>query len=346
MELKLEELATRLAGSVQGDGRVVLHGVAGIKEAAAGQIAFYADSRFEEWLARTEASALILPPDIDFDRLPSIRVADPRSAFRQAMEIFHVDGRPLPPGIHPSAHVSADAQLGAEVAIGPHVTVGARCRLGDRVTILPGSVIGNDVIIGDDVLIYPNVVVWKETQIGNRVILHSGAVIGDDGFGFLTRDGRHAKVPQLGHVVIEDDVDIGANTCVDRATTGVTRIQRGTRIDNLVQVAHNVTIGEDSILCAQVGIAGSTVVGKRVTLAGQVGIVGHIEVGDGAIVGAQGGVTKSVPAESRVSGYPATPHGLARRMYAALRNLPDLVREVRRLAERVRNLEDKQERSE
>jgi UDP-3-O-[3-hydroxymyristoyl] glucosamine N-acyltransferase len=341
MELTLRELAERLQGELQGDGEVCLSGVAGIMEAQAGEIAFFADRKLEEWLDRTQASALILPREIEFVRLPGIRVADPRAAFRRAMEIFQDGGRPIPAGVHASALIGRGTLLGADVAIGPNVVIGEACRIGDRVTILPGAVIGPDVAIGDDSLIYPHAVIWKGSRLGARVIVHGGAVIGDDGFGFLTRDGRHEKVPQLGCVVIEDDVEIGANTCVDRATTGVTRIGRGTRIDNLVQVAHNVRIGEDSILCAQVGIAGSTTVGRQVVLAGQAGVIGHIVVGDGAMVGAQGGVTKSVPAGEQVSGYPATQHALARRMYAALRHLPELVREVRQMRERLARLEER-----
>jgi UDP-3-O-[3-hydroxymyristoyl] glucosamine N-acyltransferase len=339
LELTLRELAERLHGRLQGDGDLVIRGVAGIREAGPGEITFLADRRLEDWLARTGASAVILPADHADQRVPGIRVADPRAAFRIAMEVFGNGHRLIPVGIHPSALIGPGTELGRDVSIGPNAVVGAGCRIGDGTTLLPGVVIGSDVRLGAGCLVYPNVVIREGTEIADRVILHAGAVIGDDGFGFLTRDGRHAKVPQLGRVVIEEDVEIGANSCVDRATTGVTRIRRGTRIDNLVQVAHNVEIGEDSILCAQVGIAGSTVVGRRVTLAGQVGVVGHIEIGDGAMVGAQGGVTKSVPAGAQVSGYPATPHGLARRMYAALRHLPDLVREVRRLRQRLDDLE-------
>jgi len=339
MEVTLKELAQRLGGACAAGGETVIRGVAGIKEAEAGQITFLADRKLEEWLARTNASAVILAPDHPFDRLPTIRLADPRAAFRQAIEIFADGGRPLAPGVHPSALVGAGTLLGEGVAVGPHVVLGARCRVGERTTLLPGAVVGDDVEIGPDCLVYPHAVLWKGTRLGARVVVHSGAVIGDDGFGFLTRDGRHVKVPHLGHVVVEDDVEIGANACVARATTGVTRVGRGSRVDNLVQIAHNVAIGEDAILCAQVGIAGSTTVGSRVTMGGQVGVVGHIQIGDDAMVGAQGGVTKSVPAGAQVSGYPATPHALARRMYAALRNLPDLVREVRRLRERLDRIE-------
>ena len=343
VELRLKDLAARLQGRLQGNGEVLIRGVAGIKEAGPGEITFLADRKLEEYLERTAAAAVILPEDHPFDRLPGSRVADPRAAFRTAMDLFGDGRRLIPPGIHPSALIGPGTELGRDIAIGPNVVIGAQCRIGDEVTLLPGSVIGDDVRIGRACLIYPNVVIREGTRIADRVILHAGAVIGDDGFGFLTRDGRHAKVPQLGRVVIEEDVEIGANSCVDRATTGVTLIRRGTRIDNLVQVAHNVSIGEDSILCAQVGIAGSTLIGNRVTLAGQVGVVGHIQIGDGAMVGAQGGVTKSIPADSQVSGYPATPHAQAQRMYAALRHLPELVREVRRLRQRLEDLETKRE---
>ena len=344
MEVTLQELAERLSGVCAGDGTIVIRGVAGIKEAVAGQITFLADRKLEEWLARTRAAAVILAPDHPFDRLPTIRLSDPRAAFRLAMEIFADGRRLLPPGVHPSALIGAGTVLGEMSAVGAHAILGARCRIGERTLVLPGAVIGDDVEIGPDCLIYPHAVIWNDTRIGARVVVHSGAVLGDDGFGFLTREGRHVKMPHLGRVVVEDDVEIGANTCVARATTGVTRVGRGSRIDNLVQIAHNVEIGEDAILCAQVGIAGSTSVGPRVTLAGQVGVVGHIEIGADAMVGAQGGVTKSVPAGELVSGYPATSHALARRMYAALRNLPDLVRDVRRLRERISRLEEGRER--
>jgi UDP-3-O-[3-hydroxymyristoyl] glucosamine N-acyltransferase len=343
VELKLGDLAARLHGRLQGDGETLIRGVAGIKEAGPGQITFLADRKLEEWLERTRASAVILAEDQPFERLPGVRVGDPRAAFRLALGFFGNGRRLVPAGIHPSAMIGEATELGRDVAIGPNVVIGARCRIGAGATILPGVVIGDDVVIGSACLLYPNVVVREETEIGDRAILHAGAVIGDDGFGYLTREGRHSKVPQVGRVVIEQDVEIGANSCVDRATTGTTRIRRGTRIDNLVQIAHNVVVGEDAILCAQVGIAGSTVIGDRATLGGQAGVVGHIEIGADALVGAQGGVTKSVPPGGQVSGYPATPHALARRMYAALRNLPELVREVRRLRKRVDELDGGQE---
>jgi UDP-3-O-[3-hydroxymyristoyl] glucosamine N-acyltransferase len=343
MEFRLAELAERLGGELHGDPDLRICGVAGIKEARTGEITFLGNPRYEEWLEKTQASAVILPQRHAFNGRASIRVADPYAAFQAVMTLFHSQRPLLGPGVHPAALIGENAVLGPDVAIGPQVVVGQGCRIGERTIILPGVVIGPDVTIGARCLIYPNVVIREETQIGDRVILHAGAVIGDDGFGFLTRAGVHEKVPQLGRVVIEDDVEIGANTCIDRATAGATIIRRGSRIDNLVQVAHNVSIGRNSILCAQVGIAGSTSVGDDVTLAGQVGIVGHIQIGDGAKVGAQGGVTKSVPPGAEVSGYPAAPHHLAKRVYASMRQLPDLLKAVRQLERRVRELEGKGE---
>jgi UDP-3-O-[3-hydroxymyristoyl] glucosamine N-acyltransferase len=344
MEIQLKELAEELGGTTDGNGDLVITGVAGIREAIAGQVTFLGSRRFEEWLEKTQASAIILAREHSFRGRASIRVADPYEAFRKTVELFHKQQRLLPPGIHASALIGEGVVCGDNVALGPNVVIGERSRIGDNVVILPGTVIGPDVQIGPDSLIYPNVVIREETCIGARVIIHAGAVIGDDGFGFLTRNSRHGKIPQVGRVVIEDDVEIGSSACIDRATLGVTLIRRGTRIDNLVQVGHNVEIGENSIICAQVGIAGSTRVGASVVLGGQVGLMDHIEIGDGAAVGAQGGVIKSVPPNTQVSGYPATRHRAANRMYAALRRLPDALKELRRIRERVRALEEREGR--
>ena len=341
MEFRLADLAERVGGELHGDPDLQIRGVAGIKEARPGEITFLGNPRYEEWLEKTQASAVILQRDHVLNGRASILVQDPYAAFQAVMMLFQSQRPLLAPGVHPSALLGEGTVLGADVRIGPQVVIGERTRIGDRTIILPGVVIGPDVTIGQRCLVYPNVVIREETQIGDQVILHAGAVIGDDGFGFITRAGQHEKVPQLGRVVIEDDVEIGANTCIDRATAGVTIIRRGSRIDNLVQVAHNVSIGRNSILCAQVGIAGSTTVGDDVTLAGQVGIAGHIRVGDGAKVGGQSGVTKSVPPGTEVSGFPATPHHLAKRIYGAMRQLPDLLKKVRQLERRVRELEER-----
>ncbi len=343
MEIRLAELAQRVGGELHGDPDLPIRGVAGIKEAREGEITFYGNPRYEEWLGKTQASAVIIPPTCEFNGRSCIRVENPYQAFQQVMTLFHQSQPLIPAGVHPSALLGADVQIGEGAAIGPNVVIGDRTRVGSRTVILPGTVVGHDVVIGADALIYPNTVIREETEIGERVLIHAGAVIGDDGFGFVTREGRHEKVPQLGRVIIEDDVEIGANTCIDRATAGSTVIRQGTRIDNLVQVAHNVAIGRNSILCAQVGIAGSTTVGDDVTLAGQVGIVGHIQIGDRSKVGAQGGVTKSVPPDTEVSGYPAAPHHLAKRIYASMRQLPELLKTVRQLERRIAELEAQRE---
>ena len=235
--------------------------------------------------------------------------------------------------------IDPTATIGAGASIGPHVAVGAGARLGERVTLMSGVHVGAGTEIGDDGFLYPNVVVREEVRIGRRVRIHPGAVIGADGFGYVKADGVQLKVPQLGTVHIEDDVEIGANTTIDRATTGVTRIECGVKIDNLVQIAHNVSIGANSVVCAQVGISGSARVGSDVTLGGQAGISGHIRIGDRVQVGGQAGVTKSVPDDVRVSGYPAADHEQALRIQAHTRRLPELVREIRELTARLNRLE-------
>lgn len=339
MEILLKDLAARIGGRLEGNGELPLRGVASITEARAGDITFLANPRFADWLSRTAATAVIVPADCAPTERAIIRAEDPYEAFRRAVVLFHADRRPLPIGVHPSAMIAEGVSLGHDVAIGPQVVIAAGATIGDRTVILPGVVIGADVRIGCDCLIYPQAVIREETEIGNAVIIHAGAVIGDDGFGFLTRNAAHGKMPQVGRVIIESDVEIGSNSCIDRATLGVTRIRRGTRIDNLVQIGHNVSIGENSILCALVGIAGSTKMGDRVTVGGQAGVIHHVEIGDDVQIGAQGGVTKSIPAATQVSGYPAAPHHLAKRMQAALRRLPKALGELRRLTDRVADLE-------
>ncbi|MEZ4653969.1 MAG: UDP-3-O-(3-hydroxymyristoyl)glucosamine N-acyltransferase [Candidatus Eisenbacteria bacterium] len=265
--------------------------------------------------------------------------ADPYRSFLQVLQIFSRPPDQPPTGIDPSAIVSPNAQLGEGLAIGPHVVIEDGVHIGDGTVLMAGCYVGPRSRIGRGCRLYPRVVIREDIQVGDQVILHPGVVLGSDGFGYAFDAGQHRKIPQMGRVVIEDDVEIGANSTIDRATTGETRIGRGTKIDNLVHVAHNVEIGPLSILCAQAGISGSTRLGRGVTLAGQAGLVGHIEIGDGARVGAQGGVTKSVKAGETVSGYPATNHGRASRMYAALRHLPDALRSLRNLEQRMRKLE-------
>jgi UDP-3-O-[3-hydroxymyristoyl] glucosamine N-acyltransferase (EC 2.3.1.-) len=246
-----------------------------------------------------------------------------------------------PKGIHKTAIIAKSVKLGKGVAVGPFCVIEEGAQIGDRSVIYASCYIGYKTKIGKDCLIYPKISIRDKITIGDRVIIHGGTVIGSDGFGFATVKGLHHKIPQIGTVVIEDDVEIGANVTIDRARFDKTIIGRGTKIDNLVQIAHNVVVGENSIIVAQAGISGSTVIGNNVTLAGQAGLVGHITIGDGAIVAAQAGVTKSVPPNTMVSGYPAREHESARKVIACVQRLPELVETIRDLKKRIEELENK-----
>jgi UDP-3-O-[3-hydroxymyristoyl] glucosamine N-acyltransferase len=335
-------IAEAIGGQLDGTADPLITGVAGIREAEPGQIAFLAHPRYAPYVGITRAHALIVGHD--HERAPGegpvlIRVADPYVGFLQTLHLFGGQ-RPRPaPGIHPSAVVDPGAVIGADAFLGPNVVIEAGVRLGDRVALMAGVFVGADALLGDDVTVYPNVVIRDAVTVGNRVIIHPGAVIGADGFGYVKAGGVQLKVPQLGTVTIEDDVEIGANATIDRATTGVTRIGAGVKIDNLVQIAHNVTVGPNSIVCAQVGVSGSTNIGHDVTLGGQAGVGGHLKIGDRSMIGGQAGVTKSVPDDARVSGYPAADHEQALRVQAHTRRLPDLVREIRALTARLNRVE-------
>jgi UDP-3-O-[3-hydroxymyristoyl] glucosamine N-acyltransferase len=335
----LEELARLVGGDVVGDRSIEITGVAGIKEAREGEITFLANSKYESYLATTRASAVIADRNGGSPK-PIIRVSNPYLAFLKVMALF--SGGSLErrqPGIHPTAIVSATAALGEDVSVGAYCFIGDGVAIGARTAILPLACIMDGASVGEDCVIYPHVTVRERCEIGNRVILHAGAVIGSDGFGYAKDGELNRKIPQIGIVRLEDDVEIGANAAIDRATTDVTLIKRGVKIDNLVQIAHNVVVGENSILAAQVGVSGSTELGRNVVLAGQAGLVGHIRIGDNAMVGAQGGVTKSIPADTKVSGYPAREHGLARKIYALIARLPELFKDMRSLERRVDDLE-------
>lgn len=334
----LSFLAAHIGGVLRGDDRPIT-GVAGLREAEPGHVTFLANARYAADLARTRASGVVLAPSQASSGIGRIEVDEPYYAFSRIVRWFHE--RPYRAGgIHAQAVLAPDAVVGAEPTIGPFVSVGRRARLGDRVTLSAGVAVGDDVTIGDDTLVYPNVTIRDDSIIGCRVILHSGVVIGGDGFGFATRNGRHEKILQVGRVVIEDDVELGANVCVDRAALGVTRIKRGTKVDNLVQIAHNVVVGEDCLLVAQAGISGSTELGRGVVLAGQVGVVGHLTIGDGAMVGAQSGVAADLAAGQIVSGSPAMPHQTWLRVQATLATLPQMRRTIKRLEARIAELEE------
>ncbi|MCZ6677273.1 MAG: UDP-3-O-(3-hydroxymyristoyl)glucosamine N-acyltransferase [Candidatus Poribacteria bacterium] len=343
MVKKLKEICEFIDGELFGDGEIEIIGVSGIKEAREHEITFVANSKYIREIAHTQAAAIIVGPDITYAGKPLIRVASPYFAFVKVLEIFAWRKRKTEYGIHETAIIGQNVQIGEMVSIQAHTYIADNVQIGDGVTISPFVYIGDDTKIGDEVLIYPHVTIREEVEIGDRVIVHCGAIIGSDGFGFATVSDRHHKIPQIGTVILEEDVEIGANTTVDRATmtNGATIIKRGTKIDNLVQIAHNVVIGEDCTITAQAGIAGSSELKDRVTVAGQSGIVGHITIGEDSVVLAKSGVTKDIPAGSYVSGFPAEPHTHELRLQASLRKMPAMLNEFARLQQRVATLEAK-----
>jgi UDP-3-O-[3-hydroxymyristoyl] glucosamine N-acyltransferase len=331
----LQELASLSGGELTGDPSLQITGAASLVEAAPGEISFFANRKYVGLLRKTRASAVFIPADFAESITPAqIRVSNPTKAFEQVVLKFAPTPITFAPGFHPSAVVEASAQLGDRVSIGPLAVIEAGAKIGDDTIIGAGSYVGHETVIGSACHIYPHVTIRERSRIGSHVIIHSGAVIGADGFGFEMVDGRHQKIQQLGIVQIDDDVEIGANTTVDRARFGRTWIQEGVKIDNLVQIAHNVVIGKHSVIVAQAGISGSTRVGERVTMAGQVGIVGHVEIGDGTIIAAQSGVSKSLPGGVWF-GYPAVPFAQAKDQIAWIHRLGKLFARVKEIEKKL-----------
>jgi len=339
----LRDLAASLGCAVRGDGDVEIRRVAGIDESGPGDLTFVANRRYAGRLATTRASAVILAPDMQ-TLLPSLLSPEPYLAYARAATLLNPPVRPEP-GVHPAAQVHPSAVLGEEVHVGPLAVIGPRARVGARTAIHPHVVLYADVAIGQDCLLHSGVQVREGCRLGDRVIVQNGAVIGGDGFGFARRpDGVYEKIPQVGIVVIEDDVEIGALVAIDRASMGETRVGRGTKIDNLVQIGHSVRIGSDTVLAGQVGIAGSAKIGSGVTLAGQVGVAGHLTVGDGATATAQSGIPASVEPGALVSGYPAIDNRAWLKASAVFPKLPELQRRVRELERRLEEAGKKQDR--
>ncbi|MHB1184720.1 MAG: UDP-3-O-(3-hydroxymyristoyl)glucosamine N-acyltransferase [Desulfobulbia bacterium] len=335
---RLAELAALVQGELVGDPGVLIGGVADFDSAGKGEITFVADLKRGARLDECKASAIIVPNSVTEISVPAIRVRNPYLAVARIHALFVAEPF-VATGIDARAVVGQDCHIPAEVAISPLVYLGNRVRLGQRVALHPGVVVYDDAVIGDDVVLYANVTIGRGCRIGNRVIIHSGTVIGSDGFGYATDgSGRHVKRPQVGVVQIDDDVEIGANTCIDRATFGKTWIKRGTKIDNLVQLGHNVMIGEDAMVVAQVGMAGSTTTGNNVVLGGQVGLAGHIHLGDRVMVAAKSGVHNSLEPGAIVAGIPAIPHKTWLRASAAYAKLPEMVREMRELRRQIAEL--------
>jgi UDP-3-O-[3-hydroxymyristoyl] glucosamine N-acyltransferase len=337
--LKLKEIADRIESRLEGDGEIEIRGVAGLESAQPADLTFFANPRYSSELRKTRAGAVILGEHAEAAPCAMLRAPQPYLAFARAVELFADPWRPAP-GVHALASVGKNVTIGDGASIGPFVAVGDGARIGARTLVYSHVAIGRHAVIGDDCLIHARASIRERVRLGNRVVVQDGAVIGSDGYGFARRaDGTHHKIPQIGGIVVEDDVEIGANTTIDRPAVGETRIGAGSKIDNLVQIAHGVTLGRNVLLAAQVGIAGSTTVEDAVTLAGQVGVAGHLTIGKGAVATAQTGIPNSVDAGTLVSGYPAIPNRDWLKSSAVFRKLPELRRLLAELERRVEALE-------
>jgi UDP-3-O-[3-hydroxymyristoyl] glucosamine N-acyltransferase len=321
IELLARDVASAVGGELLGDGSVPIQGAAGLDEASEQEISFFHNVKYIDSLQKTKARVVLIPQHTNGSPLPTgktlIRVANPQWAFAQVLGLIDQKRAHHPGGIHPKAFVEPTASIG------------------NGTVVYPGCYIGHNVRVGANCLIYPNVVLREDTQVGDRVIIQAGAVLGADGYGFATQDGKHHKIPQIGRVVIEDDVEIGANSTIDRATTGETRVGAGTKIDNLVHIAHNVQIGRDCLIVAQVGVSGSTKVGDRVTLAGQVGITGHLKIGDGAVIAAQSGIMSDVEPGAILFGSPGRPHKQAMKLQAIYGKLDKMYDALKKLQKKL-----------
>ena len=327
MNLTTAEIAKQLGGEVLGDATAVLTGFAQATEAKPGDLTFAENAEFFAAAENSAATAIIAGRDFSSAKKTVIRVANARVGFAKALAIFFPE-RKFAPGIHPTAVIAKSAHVDSSAHIGPHCVVGDCVNIGANCVLQSGNSIGDDSALGEETNLFPNATVYPRTQIGRRVRIHAGAVIGSDGYGYVLDAGIHRKVPQVGNVVIGDDVEIGANVTIDRGALGSTTIGRGTKIDNLVQIAHNVIIGEHCIVIAQVGIAGSTRLGNYVILAGQVGVAGHLKIGDQAMVGAQSGVMYDIADGEKWMGSPAWPDRDFKRQIIALQRLPELLKKI------------------
>ena len=339
MKKKVNEIAHLLDGKVIGDGDVVIEGVRSLEEAGEGDLTFVANPQYRKFIKDTNASAILVDSETVCEGKNCIVVANPYIALGKILTVYYPDtiGRQ---GISPQAFIEDGAIIDSEVVIYPGVTVCKGARIERGVVLYPGVFIGPDAVIGEDSILYPHVCIYRRSIIGKRVIKHAGVVVGSDGFGFANPGLDNFKIPQVGIVQIDDDVEIGANTTIDRGTLGKTWIKRGVKIDNLVQIAHNVVVGENSVIVSQVGIAGSTKLGKGVVIGGQTGLVGHINIGDRVMIGAKSGVHEDVPEGMAVSGIPHLPHREWLRVVSCLSRLPEMRKMLASLMDRVRKLEE------
>lgn len=338
--MKLRELADILGAELAGSGETEISGAAGVREAGEGQVTFIIGKDHLKDLEHCRASAVIVPPDISDPRFPILRVRNPRFAFARVLGLFYVAPY-RPSGISDKATIGREAVIGTECSIHPGVVVADRVRIGDRVTLYPGVYVGEGSIVDDDAVVHANVSIGHAVSVGKRVIIHAGTVLGSDGFGFVTDGGKHHKIPQVGGVIIEDDVELGANCTVDRATLGNTLIKKGSKIDNLVHIAHNVTIGEHCLLAGQVGIAGSSTLGNYVVFGGQAGVADHTIVGDRVMAGGKAVITKDVEPGKIIAGFNAMPIRDWLKVQAILPKLPELRKAVSRLEKQIEEMKDK-----
>ena len=327
MKIPIEQIAGAVSGDIKGDSSKIIHGAASFEDATENDIAYAVTPKYLKNIEKTGAGAVIVPRNIEPSAKTVIQVDNPRVAFAKVLGLFYPPAKARE-GISSKASIGDNFVYGKAVSIAPFVVIQNNVMIGDRVTLHPHVVIGDNVTIGDEVLIYPNVTILDNCRIGSRVIIHAGTVIGSDGFGFAPDGETYHKIPQTGFVQIDDDVEIGACNTIDRATFGKTWIQRGVKTDNLVQIAHNVTVGENTVLVSQVGISGSVTIGRHAVIAGQAGVAGHLTIGDNATIGGQAGIAKSVPAGRIVSGTPEMPHRLWLKVQRIIPRLPELKKKI------------------
>ncbi len=338
MTFTVSQVAEQLRGEVLGDGDVELTGFASADRARNGDLTFAEKDTYFAAAEQSPAAAIIVSGEFTSTKKALIRVPNTRVAVAQVLPAFFPQDQ-YPPGIHPSATIAPSARIDPTAHIGPNCAIGAHVRLGARSVLMGGNHIGRDSQIGDDCCLYPNVVIYAQSQIGHRVTIHAGTTIGSDGYGYVFDEGRHRKMLQVGNVIIHDDVEIGANAAIDRGALGATVIGQGTKIDNLVHMAHNVTIGRHCLIMGQVGFAGSTRLGDYCVIASQSGIAGHLTLGNQATVGAKSGVMRDIPDKGTVLGIPAAPDKQAKRQMIALQQLPELIRRMRELEKQVAQLQ-------
>jgi UDP-3-O-[3-hydroxymyristoyl] glucosamine N-acyltransferase len=339
MNVNLTQIAQWIDAKIEGNEDIEITGLAKIEEAQSGHLSFIANPKYAKYIESTNASAVLVDQDFPETDKTVLRVGNPYFAFLTLAQKFYQQAPQVDAGIHETAIIGQDTVVGDECSIGAYVVIGKDCFIGKGTTIFPGTFIGDRVKMGENCLVYPNVSIREECQIGNNCILHMGAVVGSDGFGYAFEGGKFHKLPQMGIVVLEDDVELGANITIDRATMGETRIQKGAKLDNLIQIAHNVQIGQHTALAAQTGISGSTKLGSYVQVGGQAGFAGHLTIGDQAKIGAQAGITKSIPDGGFYSGYPARPFRQEMREHASLAKLPGMLKRFKELEAKVEELE-------